>query len=202
MNDKDFHARLKELYLPPANKFTLVDVPDIRFAVIDGAGNPESDAFADAIKWLFSVIHPIKPLVKERMGKNFVEPPLECLFWADDSESFISVDKDKWKWRVMIAVMPDWITQKIFDEAVAQVETKRGKAPESLRLENSHEGKSVQIMHIGDYGEIQSICHKMYGQFLPKNNLVPNGPYHEIYLNDPKRVAAKKRKIVLRQPVK
>ncbi len=98
-------------------------------------------------------------------------------------------------------VFPDWMTQDTFDDAVAEVEKKRGPAPESLRLEHLHEGKSVQIMHIGDYNEIGSRCAKLYNEFLPKNNLRPNGHYHEIYLNDPARVAPKKRKTVLRQPV-
>ena len=200
MNVEGFHKRLKELYLPPEKQFTLVDVPEIRFAVIDGKGNPESDECAEAVKWLYSVVHLIKPLVKKRMGKNFVEPPLECLCWADKRKDFTEGNKDKWKWRVMI-VFIDWITQEQFEEAVAKVEHKRGPAPKTLRLENLHEGKSVQIMHVGDYAEIGAVCEKLYNEYLPENSLKPNGYYHEIYLNDPTRTAPKKRKIVIRQPV-
>jgi len=200
MNVEAFHKRLRELYLPREKQFTLVDVPEIRFAAIDGKGNPESDECAEAVKWLYSVVHLIKPLVKKRMGKNFVEPPLECLCWADQQKDFIEGNKDKWKWRVMI-VFIDWITQEQFEEAVAKVERKRGPAPKTLRLENLHEGKSVQIMHVGDYSEIGAVCEELYKEYLPENNLRPNGYYHEIYLNDPARTAPKKRKIVIRQPV-
>ena len=38
MKDADMKARLKELYLPPAKDFVLVDVPDMRFVMIDGQG--------------------------------------------------------------------------------------------------------------------------------------------------------------------
>ncbi len=201
MNIEDFHNRLNDLYLPPKDQFTVIDVPEIRFAVIDGAGNPENGGTAEAVKWLYSIAHVVKPMVKERMGKNFVEPPPEFLYWADNAEDFAEGRKDKWKWRVML-VFIDWITQEIFDEAVAKVESKLGPAPESLRILQLHEGKSVQIMHVGDYEKVGDVCDKLYNEFLPANNLVPNGYYHEIYLNDPKRTAPEKRKVVIRQPVK
>lgn len=135
------------------------------------------------------------------MGKNFVEPPLECLYWADNAGDFVLGIKDKWKWRVMIVFIPDLVPQEAFQEAVNKVEEKLGPAPKTLRFQFLNEGKSVQIMHIGDYSEIQSVCDKLYNEFLPENNLMPNGYYHEIYLNDPSRVMPEKRKMVLRQPV-
>jgi len=201
MNVEQFHDRLRELYLPPEHQYTMVDVPEIRYAFIDGKGDPGNGKSAEAAKWLYSVVHYVKPLVKERMGKNFVEPPLEYLFWADNERDFIEGNKDKWNWRAMI-VLVDWITREQFEEAVAKVEQKRGIAPETLRLENLHEGKCVQIMHVGDYKEIGGICDELYNQYLPENKLKPNGYYHEIYLNDPARTAPNKRKIVIRQPVR
>ena len=201
MNIEDFHNRLNDLYLPPKDQFTVIDVPEIRFAVIDGAGNPENGGTAEAVKWLYAIAHVVKPLVKERMGKNFVEPPPEFLYWADNAEDFVEGRKDKWKWRVML-VFIDWITNELFEEAVAKVESRRGPAPDSLRIQHLHEGKSVQIMHVGNYEKVGAVCEKLYNDFLPENSLVPNGYYHEIYLNDPKRTAPEKRKVVIRQPVK
>ena len=200
MDVDKFHQRLGELYLPPENQFTLVDVPEIRYAMIDGAGNPESEAIKHASKWLYSLVHIVKPYMKERMGKNFADPPLEYQFWADDERDFVAGNKDKWYWRVMV-VFTDWISQERFDEAVAAVEKKLGPPPETLRMENLNEGKSVQIQHIGDYDLVQSICDQLYNIYLPENNLKPDGPYHEIYLNDPNRTAPDKRRIVIRQPV-
>jgi hypothetical protein len=196
MDVEAFHARLRELYLPPKGQFTLVDVPEIRFAVIYGKGDPGNGESAEAAKWLYSVVHLVKPSVKARMGKNFIEPPLEYLCWADDEKDFIEGNKDKWSWRAMI-VFIDWITQEQFEEAVAKVEQKRGPAPETL-----HEGKCVQTMHMGDYKELAAVCDVLYNEYLPENNLRPNGYYHEIYLNDPARTAPHKRKIVIRQPVR
>jgi hypothetical protein len=185
---------------PPEHKVTMVDVPDIRFAVIDGQGDPGKGENAKAAKWLYSVAHLVKPLVKKRMGKNFVDPPLEYLCWADNSNDFIEGNRDKLNWRAMI-VFIDWITREQFEEAVVKVERKLGPAPETLRLENLHEGKSVQILHTGDYEELAAVCNELYNGYLPENNLQLNGYYHEIYLNDPMRTAPEKRKIVIRQPV-
>ncbi|KAA3644943.1 MAG: hypothetical protein DWQ07_16205 [Chloroflexi bacterium] len=200
MNVELFHDRIRELYLPPKNEFTIVEVPEIRYAVIDGQGDPGANGNNQAAKWLYSVVHLVKPFVKERMGKNFMEPPLEYLYWADNEKDFIEGNKDKWNWRAMI-VFIDWITQEQFEEAVAEVSQKLGPAPGTLRLENLNEGKCVQIMHVGAYEGVAAVCDELYNQYLPKNNLKPNGYYHEIYLNDPARTAPEKLKIVIRQPV-
>ncbi len=200
MDVEKFHERLNELYFPPENKFTLIDVPEIKYAVIDGKGNPEQKEFTEAGKWIYSVVHIVKPYMQERMGKNFADPPLEYLFWADNEKDFIEGNKNKWHWRVMV-VFTDWINQELFDNAVSIVEKKLGPASETLRLENLHEGKSVQIMHVGEYEKIRALCDELYNVYLPENNLKPNGYYHEIYLNDPKRTSPKKRRVVIRQPV-
>jgi hypothetical protein len=89
----------------------------------------------------------------------------------------------------------------MFEEAAAEVSKKLGPPPPSLRMELIQEGKSIQITHIGDYQGIQDLCEELYGEYLPANGLVPNGYYHEIYLNDPDRTAPGKRRIVIRQPV-
>ncbi len=193
--------KLKELYLPPDKDFTLVDVPKMQFVMIDGEGNPDGEVGASAVRWLFSAVYPIKLIAKKRMGKDFVEPPLEGLWWTDNIEDFIKGDKDKLKWRMMI-VTADWVDKEMLGEAVAKAEKKMGEAPKSLRLESYDEGRSVQIMHIGHPSEQAPIMAALHKKFLPENDLIPNGYHHEIYLNDPQRVAPEKLKTVLRQPVR
>src|SRR5215510_3278189 len=102
MKEVDLKARLNELYLPPANDFVLVQVPDMRFVMIDGQGAADRSALDHAVKWLFAAIYPLKRIARERMGKHFVEPPLEGLWWADDMQDFICGNRDKLNWRMMI----------------------------------------------------------------------------------------------------
>jgi hypothetical protein len=201
MEKNDFMKRLNELYLPSDKGFVLVDVPEMQFVMIDGEGSPDDEVFTHAMQWLFSVIYPIKIIAKERMGKGFVGAPLECLWWADDMESFTARGKDKWRWRMMI-VMADWVSEEMFEQAVAKAEERLGEAPGSLRFENYNEGKSVQIMHLGSYCEISPTIARLHKEFLPENGFAPNGHHHEIYMNDPRRVAPEKLKTVLRQPVR
>jgi hypothetical protein len=202
MKDAAMKARLKELYLPPAKDFVLVKVPEMRFVMIDGRGAADRSALDHAVKWLFAVIYPIKPIARERMGKNFVEPPLEGLWWADDLEDFICGKRDKLNWRMMIVYEPDWLTAEMFEDAVAAAKARLGEPPASLRLERYREGLSAQIMYVGPPSAEASTIARMHREFLPAHNLIPNGHHHEIYLTDPNRVAPQKQKTVLRQPVR
>jgi len=201
MEKIDFKKQLKELYLPSDKGFVVVKVPDMQFLMIDGQGSPEGESYTKAVQWLFSVVYPIKFIAKKLVDKDFVAPPLEGLWWADDMENFAAGDKDKWKWRMMI-VTPDWVTQGMFEQALEKAKKKLGEAPQSLRLERYAEGLSVQIMHIGPYSEEGPTIARMHEEFLPENGLVVNGHHHEIYLGDPRKTVPEKLKTVLRQPVR
>lgn len=197
----DFKKTLKKFYLPTDKDFVLVDVPEMRFLMIDGEGDPGGEAYTRAVQWLYSVAYPIKFIAKKQVGKDFVVPPLEGLWWADDMDDFISGNKDRWKWRMMIA-LPGWADQGMFEEAVVKASKKLGERPNSLRIENFTEGKCVQIMHIGPYSEEAPTIARMHKEYIPANGLIENGYHHEIYLNDPRRTAPEKLKTVLRQPVR
>ena len=195
-----FTRRLNELYHPPAGTFTFVDMPEMRYMTIDGTGDPDARAFRDAVKWLFSVAHFIKPRIKETRGPRFVEPPLECLFWSEKAGHFASVERKQWKWRVMIVVL-EMVTEEFFEDAVSKAEARRGPRPESLTIRALAEGRCVQTLHIGDTSGVAPVCRALYHDFLPARDLKPQGFYHEIYLTDPTRVAPERRRMVLRQPV-
>jgi hypothetical protein len=194
--------RLKELYLPPATGFTFVDVPDLPFVMIDGASVPDGEEHRHAIRWLFATIYPLKRVAKERMGKDFVEPPLEGLWWSDDPNDLATGRRDRLRWRMMI-VVADWVTDAMVAEAVAASSERLGDAPATLRLDRLDEGRCVQIMHVGDYrNEAAAVARRLHAEFLPAHGLVPNGHHHEIYLSDPGRVAPEKMRTVVRQPVR
>lgn len=194
--------QLKSLYLPPTDEFTFVDVPRMKLFMVDGEGNPEGKPFEEAVRWLWAAVHPIRRLAKKRMGKNFVEPPLEGLWWADCEADFIAGIKDKLKWRMMVPTA-EWVSEDMLAEAVAEAAKKLGEAPKSLRLGHLDEGRSVQIMHVGPYEQAATtLARRLHEEFLPARGLVANGRHHEIYLTDSRRSAPEKMKTVLRQPVR
>ena len=201
MSALDDRRRLEELYLPSADDFVLVDVPNLQFVMIDGEGDPAGAAFAQASRWLFAVIYPIKRIAKQRMGKRYVEPPLEGLWWADDPTDFVERRKNLWHWTMMI-MAPDFIGRSLFDAAVEKSTKKLGAQPESLRLELLDEGRALQILHIGSYDDEGPTLAKLHNDVMPSQSLTFSGPHHEIYLSDPHKTEPAKLKTILRQPVK
>ena len=49
-------------------------------------------------------------------------------------QDFISGNRDRLRWRMMIVYEPDWLTAEMFDDAVAAATTRLGEPPASLRL--------------------------------------------------------------------
>jgi hypothetical protein len=204
MDKPDFKKELKHLYRPGKKEFVLVEVPDMQFLMVDGHGDPNSaEEYQQALAALYAVAYKIKFISKKKLERDYVVPPLEGLWWADDMDTFsIKRDKSQWDWTAMI-MTPEWITLEIFTDAVTQVRKKKNLAAlNKVRMEHYHEGLSVQIMHIGSFDDEAPVLEKMHADFIPENGYIENGKHHEIYLSDPRRVVPEKLKTVLRQPVR
>lgn len=198
----DLKKQFKELYQPSAKEVVLVDVPEMSFLAIDGAGYPgTSQEYQDAMQALYGVAYTVKFSLKNDVG-DFAVMPLEGLWWAGDMAAFTEARKDEWKWTSMIA-LPDFVTQAHVDDAKEQLLAKRGEVPglENLRLERFAEGQSVQIMHIGPYSEEAPNIQRLHA-YMAEHGLVFNGKHHEIYLGDPRRTKPERLKTVIRQPVR
>lgn len=86
----DVKRAFPSLYAPKNAEFALVDVPQMRYLSISGEGAPESPNFASAIEALYSTAYPVKFISKAATGKDYVVPPLEGLWWAEDPSAFTS----------------------------------------------------------------------------------------------------------------
>ena len=202
MQKTDFKKTLKHLYNPP-KQFETVDVPEMQFLMADGHGDPNTEQeYTDVIEALYAVAYKMKFISKKTLEQDYTVPPLEGLWWADDMATFLTREKSKWDWTMMI-MTPDWITKEIFADAIAQVRlAKNPSALGRIRLERYREGLSVQIMHIGSYDDEGPVLAKMHSKYIPESGLIEDGKHHEVYLSDPRRVAPEKLKAVLRQPVR
>ena len=141
MTDKtDFKKKLATLYSAPRDSFATVDVPVMKFVKIDGKGDPNRDpAYKRAVEWLYSVSYAMKFASKTQSAKDYVVPPLEGLWWADNPDDFVGRRKHLWQWTMMIMV-PDFVDRQLYDAAVAKSRDKLGEPPDSLRLEPLDEG--------------------------------------------------------------
>lgn len=202
MDKIDFKTTLKHLYQPGSREFSFVDVPAMQFVMVDGHGDPNTaPSYKSAVEWLFSVSYALKFAAKAQLATDYVVPPLEGLWWADDPQDFVARNKARWRWTMMI-MAPHFITAEMFAAAVAKSGDKLGTPPESLRLETLHEGRCLQIMHLGSYDEEGPALEHLHEVEMPGRGLVWNGHHHEIYLSDPRKTASAKLKTILRQPVR
>ena len=203
MSKIDFKKELKPLYRPSARQFEVVEVPEMQFLMVDGHGNPNTvPAYREAVETLYAVAYKIKFSSKKLLNRDYVVPPLEGLWWAENMDTFLTRDKDAWDWTMMI-MQPDWISTEMFAEGCAAAEkANQPPALSRLRLASYREGLSVQIMHIGSYDDEGPVLAKLHNEFLPGNGYVETGKHHEIYLGDPRKTKPENLKTILRQPVK
>ena len=180
MEKIDYKKEFKDLYKPSAKEVKTVDVPKMNFLMIDGEGDPEtSQNFHNAIETLFSLAYTIKFMVKKgEIGIDYAVMPLEGLWWASDMNSFITNNKNDWKWTLMI-MQPEFITEGIVQEAIEQVRSK--KNPPSLtlvRFEPLEEGEAAQVMHIGPFSEEGPTVERLHS-YIQKCGKTKRDKHHE-----------------------
>jgi hypothetical protein len=202
MDKYDLKAARRDLYAPGAKDFSIVDVPAMSYLAIDGSGDPNGSAeYAAAVEALYTVAYTLKAHSRTALSRDFVVPPLEGLWWADDMAAFTRRDKAAWHWTMLIA-LPEWITA---DEVAAARTAARKKkelpAIDAVAVRVLTEGRSVQILHLGSYDDEGPVLERLHGTYLPDNGLTPAGHHHEIYLSDPRRTQPAQLKTILRQPV-
>lgn len=203
MTTIDFKRTL-DSYRARAGELRLLDVPDTAYLMIDGHGDPNtSTAFTDAITSLYPVAYKLKFASKRELGRDYVVPPLEGLWWADDMDAFtVTRDKSRWSWTLMI-MTPDWIDEHLVEDAVAQAGRGKVRPPrlDDVRREVLSEGCCVQTLHVGSFDDEAAVLARMHDEFVPAHDLRMVGRHHEIYLSDFRKVAPEKRRTILRQPV-
>jgi hypothetical protein len=203
MTDKTDFRKSLDSYQAKPGEFRILDVPDLRYLALDGHGDPNSSpAYAASIQTLYPVAYKLKFASKRDLGRDYVVPPLEGLWWADDPAAFTTArDKSQWDW-TLLSMVPDWASDDLVLSALAQAGAKNpppllGK----LRLESLSEGRCVQTLHIGSYDDEGPVLARMHASFLPEQGLRPHGKHHEIYFSDPRKVAPGKLRTILRQPI-
>jgi hypothetical protein len=200
----DFKKKFDSLYKPSSKEVSIVEVPSMNFLMIDGMGSPgDSQEYQDALNVLYPVAFKAKFLSKEK-GKDYVVPPLEGLWWADNMNDFTEGIRDKWKWTMMI-MQPDWIDKNLIDKAIEITGEKKSELKNllpKLYFKSYKEGKCAQIMHFGRYSEEGPTIEKLH-KFIKEKGGKFDGhqhKHHEIYLSDPRRAKPENMKTILRQP--
>lgn len=207
MKTLDLRKQLKRYYQPSARAIDLVDVPRLKFIMLDGmlkAGTtPEtSREFQEVIGAMYGFAYTLKFASKLRTVRPIDYPvmALEGLWWTEGTAFDFDRTRD-WNYRLMILV-PDHIDASMFRAARRQLEEKRpNPALARARLAAFEEGLCLQIMHVGPYSEEPKTIRRMQ-EYAEEGGYTLRGKHHEIYLGDPRRSAPERLKTVLRHPVR
>lgn len=195
----DFKKQDRAFYSGKQGRWDRIVIPPLTYLSITGQGAPEGAAYAEAIGALYPAAYGIKFACKTR-NADFVVPPLEGLWWADDPADFVAGNRDTWQWRMMIR-MPDDLTQDAVTAGLIKARSKVGDIADRLVLAPYDEGDSLQTLHIGPYRDEAPVLAALHDDIMPGLGLTFGKAHHEIYLSDPRRVAPEKLKTILRQPV-
>ena len=199
----DFKKTAKQLFSAPSKEFVEVDIPPLSCLMVDGQGSPgDSQAYHDALGCLYPAAYALKFFSKQQLGRDYVVPPLQGLWWSEKRDAFAAGRRDEWQWTLMIMV-PDWIGQDQFAGVLDRLKSKKPEIDFSgLRMGSLHEGRSLQKLHLGSFADEAPALHHLHHELMPSLGLTFNGHHHEIYLSDPRKVAPEKLRTILRQPVR
>jgi hypothetical protein len=197
----DLKKDLKHLYQPSAREVVQVDVPPLRYLMVDGTGDPTTSAhYARAVEALFSVSYAAKFMVKKGPAAiDYAVMPLEGLWWSDDMASFVENDRTKWQWTMMI-LQPDFVDESLLRDALADVKRKKGlDTVDALRIERFTEGPCAQTLHVGPFTAEGPTIQRVHDFIEARGSLA--GKHHEIYLSDIRRADPARWKTIIRQPM-
>lgn len=210
MEKVDFKKRDKALYQPKKEPVVL-SVPKLCFLMVDGEGDPNEvgGAYQEAVSILYALSYTIK------MSKNsawcpvgyfeYVVAPLEGLWMQKGRQGMDYAHKELLRWTAMIR-QPEFVTEAVFEQAALEAQRKKGVDTAKARLVSWEEGLCVQCLHVGSYDDEPLTVERLHA-FIQAQGLLldmdgQSRRHHELYLSDPRKMAADKLKTLLRLPVK
>lgn len=202
MVKRDIKREFRGLYYASAKRIEEIDVPAFSYLMIDGEGDPNTSlSYSQAVEALFSVSYTAKFALKKGVeAVDYTVMPLEGLWWADDWSVFLSDDRARWKWTMMI-MQPDFLPDEVIKDAIDRVEKKKNlPALSKIRLEKFQEGHCAQVLHVGPFTEEGPTIERLHDYIESRSGCC--GKHHEIYLSDIRRAAPAKWRTIIRQPMK
>ena len=188
----DYKKEYKEYYLPK-NKPVLVSIPTMNYIAINGHGDPndEKGEYKDALSLLYSIAFTLKMSYKTDYHIegyfSYVVPPLEGLWWQNNSNTIDYQHKEDFNWISMIR-LSDFITKKDVDWAITTANAKKQKSHSQVYFFTLEEGLCVQCMHRGSFDDEPATLELIHS-YIDNNDLLTDisetRRHHEIYLSDP-----------------
>lgn len=202
---------VRALYTARAGSVTVIDVPELLFASVEGSGAPSAGGFQRAVPLLYTLAYGVRFAARAR-GVDERVSPLEALWWSAHPErdfmdalargGYTAAEQESWSWRAMIRL--PWAAEGELaatvraDAARRHPELRDGL--ETVRIDRWREGLCVQTLHVGPYAAEPATV-KLMHEHIDARGYQAAGHHHEIYLGDPRRSAPEKLRTILRQPI-
>ncbi len=191
----DFRKLCPDLYRASRN------IEEVRagrgvFLVVDGVGEPGGKAYQDAIGALYALAYTAKFTLKKAGFGDFAVPALEGLYFDDPA----TTPREQWRWRLQLRI-PDHVTARALGGVRKALAEKKGLDTRSVKRITWTEGRALQALHVGPYDRVGDVHRRLMAEAAGRG-LSSTGSCHEIYLNDPRRVAPSKIKTIIRMAVR
>lgn len=203
----EWRKKEKGLYLPKTEP-EIVIIPDQKFLMISGTGNPNDIEFSEKVEALYSLSYIIRMMPKNNyQPKGYFEYtvyPLEGV-WKLKEQKILNgaINKNDLIYTIMIR-QPDFVNEEVVQKALEMNINKKknsNKLIGNIKFKTTKSNLSVQMMHIGSYDN-EFVSFLKMKSFIEKNNLKRiDNEHREIYISDPRKTASDKLKTVLRYTV-
>ena len=191
MDKYDIKKKYSQLYRATTKKISRLMVPKMKYIAVDGVGNPTVAEFKLKSELMFS----LNKILKEYYLMENIQ------IWDTYDNSHFDVTRKKMIKYTLLMPQPDILTNEMLEEAKEKLFSKTESFFSlDIYLKEFEEGECLQMLHIGPYNtEINST--KKLMEYITVANLKLSGFHHEIYLNNPKKVAPEDLKTIVRYPV-
>lgn len=195
----DIKKVFRKQYSASNKKISRVYSPKLNYIMIDGIGNPTVEEFKLKSEAMWILAKEIK-VELSKLGTRITLSPLEGLWDTYDNAHFDVTRKKMIKFTLIMA-QHEQVTEKMLERIKTRL-LQQSDNPYILDIyfKGLEEQECVQMLHIGPYNtEINTT--KQIMEYITVENLKLSGIHHEIYLNDPEKVAPKDLKTIVRYPI-
>lgn len=171
-----------------------------RYLSLDGAGDVSGAEFLEQALALQRLLRNLRSRVRREAGKDFAMPPLEALVGeprGPGDGAAGGIGDGPWK---LLLRIPAFV--RVSDLAALTDEIEGDWEPgRPARIEELREGRCIQALHVGPFGNVAATLDRLR-RAAAEQDLAVRGRLHEVWLSDPARTPAERRRTVVRLSVR
>jgi hypothetical protein len=171
-----------------------------RYLSLDGAGEVSGGEFLEQALALQRLLRDLRSRVRREAGKDFALPPLEALVGEPRGPgSGADGGAGDGPWKLLLRI-PAFV--RVSDLAAMAEEIEGDwEAGRPARIEELREGRCIQALHVGPFGSVAATVDRLR-RAAAEQDLAVRGRLHEVWLSDPARTPAERRRTVVRLSVR